>query len=279
MQSVIEILQKCEAFFIQKGVPNPKIDAQVLLAKAFKCKRLDLFLRFEDPVPENVLSEFREDVKRRAKREPLQHILGEIDFFNLKLKCDARALIPRPETEYLCEILTEKLADKKDLSLRILDLGTGSGAIILALKSFFKNSECLACDLSDKALSLALENVKLCNFSVELKKSSWFENIDGKFDLIVSNPPYLTEEEVKSAEDEVRVYDPSSALSCEENGLKDLRHILKNAKDFLKADGIVALECGLSQPKILSKEFTENYSEIELKNDLSGRERFLIAKK
>lgn len=278
-QSVIEILQKCEEFFAKKGVPNPKIDAQVLLAKAFKCKRLDLFLRFEDPVPETVLATFREDVKRRAKREPLQHILGEVEFFDLKLKCDKRALIPRPETEYLCEILTESLSSKKDEPLRILDLGTGSGAIILALKSFFKNAKCVGVDFSDEALSLAKENAEICGLEVEFIKSSWFENVEGSFDLIVSNPPYLTAEEVETAETEVRIFDPSAALASEENGLKDLREILKNAPLFMTPNAQIALECGLTQPETLATEFSQTYTNIEIKKDLSQRNRFLIAQK
>ena len=278
MQSVLEVLKKCEDFFAKKGVPNPKLDAQLLLAGALGCKRLDLFLRFEDPIPEKELSDFREYARRRAKREPLQHILGSVEFFSLKLKCDARALVPRHETERLCEIITEALADKKNEPIKILDLGTGSGAIILALKSFFLNSKCAASDTSENALSLAKENAEACGLDAEFVKSDWFKNIEGKYDIIVSNPPYLTSEEVENAQEEVRLYDPPEALSSPDEGLKDLREIIKDAPKFLEHGGILALECGLEQPKILAAENAANadFSKAEILPDLSGRDRFLM---
>lgn len=276
MQSVIEILGKCEEFFAKKGVPNPKIDAQLLLAKAMKCKRLDLFLRFDEPLKKEVLDEFREDVKRRAKREPLQHILGSVDFCGLNLKCDARALIPRPETEELCDIIISRL--KENPPKKILDLGTGSGAIILSLKNAFKDAECTACDISEESLALAKENAELANLNANFFKSDWFENIGGIFDLIVSNPPYLTEKEVSNAEAEVREFDPPAALSSPEGGAKDLRKIIKETPKFLKKNGILALECGIDHPTMLKDENRENkdFSSIEIIKDFSGRDRFLM---
>ena len=109
MQTVLEILDKCADYFLKKGIPNAKVDAQILLASVLGCKRLELFLRFDQPLTQVQISDFRELVKRRAKREPLQHILGEVEFFGLKLRSDRRALVPRFETEELCEIAAEKL--------------------------------------------------------------------------------------------------------------------------------------------------------------------------
>ncbi|MBR4596773.1 MAG: peptide chain release factor N(5)-glutamine methyltransferase [Opitutales bacterium] len=278
MQSVIEILKKCEEFFAQKGVPNPKLDAQLLLAHAMKCKRLDLFLRFEEPITNGVLSEFREYARRRAKREPLQHILGFVDFCGLNLKCDARALIPRPETEELCDILTRRL--KANPPKKILDLGTGSGAIILSLKNAFKDAECAACDISSYALSLARENAERTNLSVNFFESDWLEKIpEGeKFDLIVSNPPYLTKAEVESAQAEVRLFDPIFALESPDEGAKDLRKIIEGSPKFLAKGGLLALECGIAHPKMLAQENASNadFSNAEIMQDLSGRDRFLI---
>ena len=274
MQSVIEILSKCENFFATKGVPNPKLDAQILLAKALGCKRLDLFLRFEEPVADKALDEFREYVRRRAKREPLQHIIGTVDFAGITLKCDARALIPRHETEELCDIIIQKFQSRKDDALKILDLGTGSGAIILALKNAFPNSVCTGVDASDSALALAKENAELTALNVNFLKSDWFENISGKFDIIVSNPPYLTNEEVANAESEVKDFDPPATLSSPEDGLCDLRKIIKQAPEFLETDGLIALECGLNQPAILK---TENpHCDAEIICDASRRDRFLL---
>lgn len=278
MQSVLEILSKCEEFFASKGVPNPKLDAQLLLAKALKCKRLDLFLRFEEPIAKAALDEFREDVRRRAKREPLQHIIGNVDFAGLKLKSDARALVPRNETEEFCDILANRFLPEAGKEISILDLGTGSGAIILALKNYRPCAKCLAVETSDDALALARENMQSCALDVEFIKSDWFENVSGSFDVIVSNPPYLTDEEVASAQAEVKDYDPKSALISADKGLSDLRKIIALSPSFLKGGGILALECGIGQPSILKKENSQNpdFAEIQILQDASKRDRFIV---
>lgn len=279
MQSVLELLSKCEAFFASKGVPNPRLDAQTLLAKAMKCRRLDLFLRFDDPVVGAQLDEFREYVRRRARREPLQHISGSVDFFGLELKCDGRALVPRHETEELCEKAADMLAGNPPT--RILDLGTGGGAIILAMKSAFGGSECVAVDADAAALALARENAEKCALEAEFLHGEWFGPVSGKFGLIVSNPPYLTESEVESAEPEVRRFDPPAALSSPDGGLRDLRKIIAEAPAYMEPGALLALECGLGQPETLKGENASNrlYSSIETARDLSGRERFLFMRR
>ena len=158
MQTVLEILSKTEAFFAQKGVPSPKTDAQLLLAHALECKRLELFLRFDEPLSEDRLAKVRELVRRRGRREPLQHILGTQEFFGASIKCDSRALIPRPETEELCEIISEKFFPDGAAPLEILDLGTGGGAIAVSLALRYPNARVEAVDKSADALALAREN-------------------------------------------------------------------------------------------------------------------------
>lgn len=281
MQSVLEILQKCSDYFGSKGIETPKLDAEILLAHALGCKRLELFLRFEEPVPEDKLAPFREMAKRRAKREPLQHIVGSVDFFGVTLKCDRRALIPRHETETLCEIAATKLFPDQDADIDILDLGTGSGAIALSLAAHFKNADVDACDISEEAISLASENAKSLGLNANIFKSDWFENVAKTYDLILANPPYLTNEEVESAQPEVRLFDPPQALASPDNGLKDIRKILADASAKLKDGGAIVCECGLSQAKILAEDAVKKYgfSAAETANDLSKRERFLICKK
>ncbi len=277
MESVLEILSKCEKYFASKGVPNPKIDAQHLLAKAMGCKRLDLFLKFDHPVMGESLDKFREYAKRRAKREPLQHILGNVDFFGITLKSDSRALIPRPETEELCEIVSEELFPDEKSQIKILDMGTGSGAIALALASRYPNAEVVAIDNSDSALELARENRESLSLSdrVKILKSDWFENVAEKnFDLIAANPPYLSDSDVDSSEPEVGVYDPSSALRSGDDGFADLKKILSQAREFLNVGGAIICECSPEQPKKLSEMFPE-YDGIA-RPDSSGRDRFFI---
>jgi len=275
VQTVLEIINKCAEYFGQKGVPNPKIDAQLLLASVLGCKRLELFLRFDQPLTEAQLSQFRALVKRREKREPLQHILGQVEFFGLKLKSDKRALVPRPETEELCEIVTTRMFADASASLDVLDLGTGSGAIAAALANFYKASKVLGVDKSDDALDLAKENLELCGLAnATLAQSDWFSNVTGKFDIIVANPPYLSDAEVNSAQEEVKVYDPLTALRADDDGLADLRKILSSAKDYLKEGGKIICECGLGQPEILVREFAELYPQAIALNDSSKRLRF-----
>ena len=278
MQSILEILNKTVAYFQSKGVPDAKLDAQLLLAHVMQCKRLELFLHFEDPVLPEKLDVFREMVRRRAKREPLQHILGTTDFFGITLNCDARALIPRPETEYLCELLVEKYICKDaQAEFSVLELGVGTGAISLALKNHFPNAKIVGVDVSSKALELAKENANKLNLDVEFLQSDWFENVSGKFDLIVSNPPYLSDSEVESAEPEVKDFDPINALRSDDNGIADLRKILEQAPNYLNNNGFIACECGVNQPEILAEEFSAKYKKIESVNDMSQRSRYVFA--
>lgn len=279
MQTVLEILDKCADYFLKKGIPNAKVDAQILLASVLGCKRLELFLRFDQPLTQVQISDFRELVKRRAKREPLQHILGEVEFFGLKLRSDRRALVPRFETEELCEIAAEKLFPDHSAPIRILDLGTGSGAIACALASVYANAEIVAADKSPEALSLARENVELNSLgNVLLLQSDWFSEISGKFDLIAANPPYLSEQEVASAEPEVREFDPLSALVSGDLGMADLRLILRSAFNYLNSGGAIICECGLGQPQKLAEDFAETFGNVEILPDSSRRQRFFIGK-
>lgn len=290
MQSVLEILKKCEQYFGQKGIPNPGHDAQLLLARALGCKRLELFLMFDKPLGEKSLSAFREFARRRARREPLQHILGDCEFFGIRLKSDRRALVPRPETEELCEIAAGKLSERgADARAEILDLGCGSGAIALSLAAKFPQLAATAADMSEEALELARENLELLDSGeggfprfpgiaerIKIVRSDWFEGVCGKFDAIATNPPYLTDAELASAEPEVRDFDPHSALVSADCGMRDLRKIIFAAPDFLNPGGILICECGLQQPDRLVEEFAGLYSSAQALPDLSRRTRFAL---
>ena len=268
MQTVLEILDKCSDYFSGKGVPNAKIDAQMLLASVLGCKRLELFLRFDQPLSASQLSDFRELAKRRAKREPLQHILGEVEFFGLKLRSDRRALIPRFETEELCEISVETLFPDRSANIRILDLGTGSGAIACAFASVYKNADIVAVDKSPDALSLARENAELNSLkNISFMLSDWFDGVDGRFDLIATNPPYLSEADVASAEPEVRNYDPKSALVSADGGIADGRGIA--AAFMLGAEGV---QMGTHFVVTNESQVHENYKDMIIKaRDIDSR--------
>ncbi len=190
MLTVIEVIKKTSEFFASKGIESPRLNAELLVGHALSLPRMRLYIEFERPVSADELATIRELVRRRGKREPLQHVMGFTEFLGLRLKSDRRALIPRPETELLVETVSSRLDAPPG---RVLDLGTGSGAIALALASRFPDARVTAVDSSSEALSLAVENAEATGLSsrVNFVESDWFGAIAAgeTFDLIVSNPP------------------------------------------------------------------------------------------
>lgn len=278
MQALLEILNKTRDFFTQKGLENPRLEAELLLAGTLGMKRLELYLKFERPMTEPELATLRERVKRRAAREPLQYVLGNAQFRELTLKCDRRALIPRPETEELVELVLKRIPS--EAAVRLADLGTGTGAIALALAHERPAASVVACDYSADALALAKENAATCKLAerVEFVRSDWLNAVSGNFDAIVSNPPYLTDDEVRVAEPEVRDHEPHSALIAPDAGLADLEKILRQAKPRLNTGGFVALETGIAQHARLAGLAKEiGYASSESFKDSSDFDRFFFA--
>ncbi|MFP4069565.1 MAG: peptide chain release factor N(5)-glutamine methyltransferase [Opitutales bacterium] len=280
MLTVREIQSRTREFFAARGVPNPKLDTDILIAHSLGIRRLDLYLDLDRPLTEAQLADLRALVKRRASREPLQYIVGWTEFSGLKLKLDRRALIPRHETEELLELVMERLADPPR---RILDLGTGSGALSLALAAKYPGAEVLAVDASAEALALARENAEALDLGgrVRFLEGDWFVPVPAgdRFDLIVSNPPYLTEEEMTTAEPEVSEHEPKTALVSGADGLDDLRAILRAAPPFLAPGGLLALETGIAQGAALDRIADQAGLQGERLDDLSGRPRFYFVRK
>ena len=279
MQTVLEVLNKTKDFFEQKEIENPRVNAEWLLAKGLGCKRLDLYLKFDNVLSEEQLSSLRELVRRRANREPLQYILGEMPFMDIHLKVDPRALIPRPETEQLVELLLDFWGDNQPH--KILDLGTGTGALALALAHYCEDSIVVGVDINPQSIELARENAKLNNLEtrVAFVQSNWFDKLEGKFNCIISNPPYLTNQEYDTAQPEIKDHEPKIALVSEEDGLSDLKTILTKAKDYLAPKGTIALETGIAHHEALTTIANDlEYSNILTKKDTNGKDRFFIAK-
>lgn len=279
MLTVLEIIKRTTDFFQKRGVESARLNAELLIGHALHLKRMQLYLQFERPLTETELEQIRPLVKRRGNREPLQYILGEAEFCGLKLKVDRRALIPRPETEYLVELVGQALPG---LPGSILDLGTGTGALALALATRYPEARTMAVDRSPEALALARENVAALGLSerVNLLSSDWFAALPtgGKFDLIVANPPYLTAGEVQEAAPEVREHEPVSALLAAEEGCADLQHIIRQAALFLAPGGLLACETGIAQhPTLLGVAQGCGYARLESRQDLTGRDRYLLA--
>lgn len=272
-----EIRGKTERYFISKGVPNAKLDADLIIAHCLGIKRLDIYLSLERPIYEQELNAIRNCVRRRGQREPLQYILGYTELFNYRLKVDPRALIPRQETEYLIELCLPLVVNQA----RVLDLGTGSGAIALVIAMERPGISVLAVDKHETALSLAIENAAALEVGerVDFLISDWFDQVpkEKKYDLIVSNPPYLTDTELKTAEPEVSQFEPKQALISQEEGLFDLKKIIEKAPSFLAENGWLVVETGLNQKVALEDHARAlGYQKVSTEKDLLNRDRFLL---
>ncbi|HTO02070.1 MAG TPA: peptide chain release factor N(5)-glutamine methyltransferase [Opitutus sp.] len=282
MPTVLEIIKKTTEFFAARGVENPRLNAELLVGHGLGLKRMALYLQFERLLNESELEKIRPLVKRRGQREPLQYIVGETEFFGLKLKTDRRALIPRPETEYLAELIVSRFPNAAPS--RILDLGTGSGALALALAKQFGDAQVTAVDLSADALTLAAENAVQTGLEGRINwiLSDWFAALppSGKFDLIAANPPYLTPEETAESATEVREHEPVKALTgAGGDGLGDLRAIVLAAPRFLDSGGLLALETGIAQHAALLDLIAQaGLTDGESCQDLTGRNRYVFAR-
>jgi release factor glutamine methyltransferase len=279
MLNILEVVKKTSEFFAAKGIESPRLNAELLIGHVLGLARMRLYLEFERPVTDAELAAIRELVRRRGKREPLQYVIGTVEFCGLKLKVDRRALIPRPETELFVETLASRCSASPG---RVLDLGTGSGAIALALANRYPEAQVIAIDSSAPALGLAAENAAATGLAarVSFVESNWFEGLASgvSFDLVASNPPYLSQEETTSAAPEVRDFEPTAALTAESEGFACIEAIIAAAPPFLRPGGLLALETGIAhhaQASAAAK--TAGFVRTESVQDLSGRDRFFLA--
>jgi len=282
MLTVLEIIKRTTKFFAARGIEHPRLNAELLIGHALGLPRMQLYLQFERPLTEPELEQIRPLVRRRGQHEPVQYITGETDFCGLRLKCDRRALIPRPETEHLVELIVTRLGGSAPAT--ILDLGTGTGAIALALARRYPESAVTGTDRSPDALALAAENAVRCGLEgrVTWLASDWFKAIPATpaFDLIVSNPPYLTAEETAATAQEVRGFEPVSALTgTDADGAGDIRAILHEARGRLRSGGLLAIETGIAQHTALrATAEAAGWTVVESVRDLTDRDRFLLAR-
>jgi release factor glutamine methyltransferase len=240
---LLEILNRTSEFFAQHGIDTPRVDAEWILAHVLGLRRLELYLRFDQPMAETELSRLRPLVARRARREPLAYVLGQTNFCDLTLRVDSRVLIPRPETE----LLVEHILSAHPQPERVLDIGTGSGAIALVIAQARPLSTVTATDLSPDALVLARENASLNGLVANFILADLFPPRGERFDLIVSNPPYVREDEYPGLQPEIVGFEPKMALTAPENGLQCYRRILEGAADYLSPTGSLWFEIGHDQ--------------------------------
>jgi release factor glutamine methyltransferase len=276
--SIHQVLEKSSQFLANRGVPSSKCDAEWIVSKVLNRPRMELYLNYEEILNEKQLDKIRKLVVSRGKRIPLQHLLKTVDFAGLSLICDHRALIPRHETEQLVEILTQTISPS--FAGNIMDLGTGSGAIIIALCNLLPNAQGFGLEKSKRALSLAKENICLCKMDdrIELLEFDWYEDElpVNEVDILVSNPPYLDQCEWENAEEEVRLHDPFNALVSENKGTADFLKVIELASKKLNKGGILALEFGDKHAEI-AQEAMDGMFKIKICKDYCQRRRFSIA--
>jgi release factor glutamine methyltransferase len=269
------VIRLSTEYLDRHGSTTPRLDAELLIGHALELSRVDLYVHHDRPLEEPELARVRALLERRREREPVAYILGEWGFRGLTLGLDRRVLVPRPETEELVGVCLE-LMDGRDQP-SVLDVGTGSGAIALAIRHELPGARVAACDVSDGALEVAAANGQRLGLHVEWLAGGLEDVGEGReFDLIVSNPPYVAEAELAGLEPDVRDWEPRLALVAGPTGLEVLRQVVAGAPARLAVDGRLALECGAGQAAPLADEMrTAGWRQVEARRDFAGVERIV----
>lgn len=283
MITVLESIRLSAQYLSEKGIESPRTNAELLLAGIIGCKRLELYLSFDRPLSESELNQYREFLKRRGNFEPLQYILGTVDFYGLELNVDSNVLIPRPETEILIETILNQFSKKQ--SIFVLDIGCGSGNISIALAVNLPLAKIFSTDISNGALSVAKKNSE--KFNVEQRINFIRHNIlkDSLeslplFDIIVSNPPYVSKESYAELQKEIRNYEPREAVTDEKDGYTFFKAIAEAASIRLKENGKLFFEIAEGQSEEVKNILMENkFSNICIIKDYHGIDRVILGER
>lgn len=273
---LLDILEETSRFFAARGLENARLQAELLLAAVLDIKRLDLYLQFERPLHTEEVDVYRDYVRQRVQRVPVQYILGATAFRELELTVTPAVLIPRPETEVLVDVALELLPTGG----RALDLCCGSGAIALSLKRELAEVAVVATDISQAALAVARANGASCELEIEWLSGDLFAAVEGDFDLVVSNPPYVKSGDLDRLEPEVRDHEPRLALDGGADGLDCYRRIAHQASDHIRPGGYLLLEVSDGQSAEVEKLLAEvgRFAEVQTKPDLNEVPRVVVAR-
>lgn len=282
----LEILNRAVEKLRLAGIDRPRTNAELLLEAVLNKGKVDLYLDKDRILTSDEIEKFNQYMKERISHRPVQYIIGTVEFFGLEFQVDERVLIPRPETETLVEVVIEQLVNKENP--RIIDLGTGSGAIAISLATNLNSPFIYATDVSKDALDVAKENAirnKVEN-QIEFLWGDLFEplknkNLEGQIDCVVSNPPYVSKDELETLPREIKDYEPIVALESEKDGLFFHKKIIENSFDFLKRGGLLALETAFGQAGKVADLIhqSDNYNDIKVIKDLGGIDRVVKAVK
>jgi release factor glutamine methyltransferase len=272
-------------YLASKGVESGRLDAEWLLASALGTERLQLYLKYDRPVGPEEREAFKQQLRRRACREPLQYILGRAAFRELELVADPRALIPRPETEVLVEEVLAWAKDRKSGLGTVMDIGTGTGAVSVSLAVEGVCEQIVATDISEGALEVARLNAQRHGVEalLDFRRGSLFEIVDAgeAFDVIVSNPPYVATGERAGLQPEIRDWEPSEALFAGDDGLDVIQPLIAEAPEHLTDGGLLALEVGLGQAERVTRQIDDSgrFEPARVRRDLGGLPRVIMAER
>lgn len=278
---LIDLLSATDDFFKSKGIESPRRNAEALFAKALNLPRIELYIQHDRPVKDSELEQLRELIRQRSKRVPLQYLLGEVEFFGARIQLKKGLLIPRPETEELVEHVVKLLPT----NARVLDIGCGTGCISVALAK--ANSDCsvVSIDIDHDAVSQTAHNATLNQVgdrvkavALDLFDPECAKKCGSTFDVVISNPPYIREDELPSLEPEVREFENRHALVSGPTGFEYYERIAELLPALLPS-GIAAMEFGMTQAERLREIFAPHFSSLTIHQDLQGRDRYLIGRK
>lgn len=273
------ILNWTGQYFRDKGLDSPRLDAEVLLSSVLKKDRIFLYVHFDEPLMAEELAAYKALIKRRVAREPVAYILGHREFMKLDFKVDRSVLVPRPDTEILVQAVLDRLPEGGQ---RVADIGTGSGAIAISLAYYRPELRVTATDISAAALAVAGENAAALGVAerVEFAEGNLLEPLTGKYAAVVSNPPYVSKEDMEALMPEVKNWEPHGALYGGPDGLDFYRQLAKESGNYLEPGGLIALEVGLGEAALAAGMLEENgFSEIEIKRDYAGIERVVMGRR
>ncbi len=277
---ILELYKNSSKELEQQGILTSKLDVKILLSYLLNIDSKELIMYFNQHIEQKFINTFNQLLKRRLNREPIANIVNKKSFWSYDFFVNENVLTPRNDSEILIEAVLSNYNNMQE-GLKILDLGTGSGCLVLSLLKMYKNASGLAVDISEKALKVAkqnAENLKINN--IKFLKNNWNDNIEDKFDIIISNPPYIPTKEIKELEPEVNKFNPLLALDGGEDGLNCYRYLAKSLDKNLKENTKIFLEIGKNQEKDIEKIFNENgYKLLKMYKDLAEINRILCFKK
>ncbi len=275
VNSILEILNLSSEHLKRKYVAEPRLSSELIIAHALNIKRLDIYLQFDRMLNNEELAQIRIFLRRRADHEPLQYIFGETEFYGLKFKVDNSVLIPRSDTETLVEKAASVIGNR---AIDILEIGTGSGCIAVSLAYVCRKAKITATDVSDKVLNIAHNNAKDNKVSDRIKfikHDILNETFPAKYDIIISNPPYINKEAVDTLDRQVRDFEPMGALTDNDDGRTFYKRINNLIPEILDTNGSVILEIGYDQAETVREIFMKSFKSAEVIKDLSGNDRVL----